>query len=270
MDHGDRPVVLVTGGTGDLGSAIAGRFAAGGYRTALSFLGNVDKAERIRDRLHRSGGDVLTVKGDVASDSDCRRIVSEVVSAWGRLDTLVNNAADTKFVPHDDLDGLDASDFQATFGITVIGAYQMVRAAVPYLRQAGRGSVVNISSVSALNGTGSSMAYAASKAALNNLTLALARSLAPEIRVNALCPAFIESSWLAARLGADRYQRAKSTVEAEAPLARVTSPAEVADTAFWLAHHAGYATGEVLRMDGGLHLGAGPLASRRTSHRVES
>jgi NAD(P)-dependent dehydrogenase (short-subunit alcohol dehydrogenase family) len=144
MDNGNRPVVLVTGGTGDLGSAIGERFAAGGYRTAVSFLNNADKAERIKGRLHLSGGDVLTVRGDVASDFDCRQIGSEVVSAWGRLDTLVNNASYTKFVSHDDLDGLDPLDFQATSCITIIGSYQMVRAAAPHLRHAGSGSVVNI------------------------------------------------------------------------------------------------------------------------------
>ena len=109
----------------------------------------------------------------------------------GRIHALVNNAATTKFNAHGNLDGLSGEDFLRIYGINVVGPYQMIRAVAPHMKKAGRGVVVNIASLAGVNAIGSSVAYCASKAALINMTVALARVLGPEIRVNAICPGFI-------------------------------------------------------------------------------
>ena len=139
------------------------------------------------------------VQGDVSRDEDCRKIVA-AAAPWGRLDALINNAGTTKHVAHDNLDGLSAEDFQRLFGVNTIGPFQMVRAARSLLeagaKASGRASaVVNVSSVAGISGVGSSVAYAASKGALNTITYSLARALAPLIRVNTVCPGYIDTPW---------------------------------------------------------------------------
>ena len=118
---------------------------------------------------------------------------------------LVNSAGTTKFVPQSDLDGLSAEDFQRVFAVNTIGPFQMARAAAPHLKAAGRGCVVNVSSTAGIFGSGSSIAYAMSKAALNTLTIALARVLAPEVRVNAVCPGFVQGRWHLQNLDTAHY-----------------------------------------------------------------
>src|SRR6202000_1640890 len=124
---------------------------------------------------------------DVTGDAACRSLARAALDRWGQIDALVNNAGTTKFVDHADLDGLTGDDFQRIYQTNVIGPFQMIRACAPALK-AARGAVVNVSSVAAELGIGSSLAYAASKAALNTMSYSLARSLAPEVRVNVVSP----------------------------------------------------------------------------------
>ena len=150
------------------------------------------------------------VQGDVSRDEDCKKIVA-AAAPWGRLDALVNNAGTTKHVAHDNLDGLSAEDFQRIFGVNTIGPFQMVRAARSLLEAGAKASgrpsaVVNVSSVAGISGVGSSVAYAASKGALNTMTLSLARALAPLIRVNTVCPGYIDTPWFTKGRGRGRRQ----------------------------------------------------------------
>ena len=138
----------------------------------------------------------FAVQADVAKDDDCRRLVEAAVARWGRLDVLINNAAVTRTIPHKDFDLLDADEFQRTYAVNLIGNYQMCRAAAPHLKATGDAAIVNISSIGALRGAGSSIADAASKGALNTLTMSMARALAPQVRVNARAP---PGSWAAGR-----------------------------------------------------------------------
>ena len=178
---------IVTGSASGLGAATAALLAKAGARIVVNYSSSKADAEAIADLCRKQGAEVVVAQGDVSRDEDCRKIVA-AASPWGRLDVLVNNAGTTKHVPHDRLDELSAEDFQRMFGVNTIGPFQMIRAARPLLKARATerpSSVVNVSSVAALNATGSSIAYTVSKAALNTMTLALARALAPLIRVNA-------------------------------------------------------------------------------------
>ncbi len=203
------------------------------------------------------GATALVVRADVAADADCRRLAAEVERRFGRADVLVNNAGTTKFVAAKELDGLDADDFQRIYGVNVVGAFQMVRALQPMLAaQAGAG-IVNVSSIASLMGTGSSLAYMASKGALNALTIGLARALGPQIRVNAIAPGLVETPWMQKGLGAERYAATVQSYRARSALDAVITPEDVADAAWFLGAVAAKTTGEVLLLDAGLRLTRG-------------
>lgn len=138
--------------------------------------------------------------------------------------------------------------------VNVIGAFQMTRACAAALGKSGRGSVTTISSHSGFSGLGSSMAYAASKAALNNLALALARALAPAIRVNAICPGFVETNWTRGRMNATDFDRFRSQIEGMTPLGKMTTADDVAESALCLITGGSSITGQLLVIDGGNHL----------------
>src|SRR5213076_517152 len=166
-----------------------------------------------------AGGEAILVQADVARDAECRALARSALDQWGRIDGLINNAGITKFAAPQDLEALSAEDFQQIYAVNVVGPYQMIRACVPAMKQQGKGAIVNISSISGVMGIGSSTAYVASKGALNAMTLALARSLAPEIRVNAVCPGLIETRWHLSRFSKDDYAKFKSGYEKTVPLA---------------------------------------------------
>ncbi len=167
------------------------RLADNGARVVINYTKSIKEAEETLGQAKAKGVEALLAQGDVSSDDDCRRIVKHTVDKWGRIDMLVNNAGTTKFADHADLSALNADDFLNIYKVNVVGAFQMIRAAEPHLKASGFGRVVNVSSIAGVLGVGSSVAYAASKGALNTMTFSLARALAPEIRVNAVCPGFI-------------------------------------------------------------------------------
>ncbi|MGZ0188064.1 MAG: SDR family NAD(P)-dependent oxidoreductase, partial [Alphaproteobacteria bacterium] len=194
--------------------------------------------------------------------ADCRRLVKAAADKWGRLDGLVNNAGTTKFVAHDDLEGLSAQDFLDIYQINVVGGFMMTRAAEPLLKASGNGSVVNVSSIAGVWGVGSSVAYAASKGALNTMTLSLARALGPEIRVNCVCPGFVQGEWLRNGMGADRYDATKATLERTTALRRAGGPEHMAETILMFLESGSHVTGEILMADGGAHLGGAIMKAR--------
>lgn len=248
-------VCIVTGSAVGIGAACAARLASRGARVAVNCSKSLEAAEETAAACRVAGGEAMVVQADVSKDGDCRSLVQTVVERWGRVDALVNNAGTTKFARHADLDALDAADFLHIYGVNVVGPYQMIRAAAPHLRAAAPGAVVNISSIAGLMGGGSSVAYAASKGALNTMTLSLARALGPDIRVNAVCPGFVETRWLREGYGEKLYGKLKENYEANAALNAVMSPDDVADAVLWLIEGASRVTGEVLAVDGGFQLG---------------
>jgi NAD(P)-dependent dehydrogenase (short-subunit alcohol dehydrogenase family) len=254
-------ICIVTGSSAGIGAACARRFAAKGARVVLNHTKSEAAANAVARECKSAGGDAIVVRGDVSLDADCRALAQATLDTWGRIDVLVNNAGTTKFASHADLDALQADDFMRIFGVNLVGPYQMIRAVAPAMRESGAGAVVNVSSVAGVLGVGSSVAYAASKGALNTMTLSLARALAPVIRVNAVCPGFVETDWLRAGLGAD-FAKHKASWEAIAPLKSTLLPDDIAQSVLWLVEGGDKITGEVIMIDSGFHLGGAPLRAR--------
>ena len=255
----DGLCAIVTGSASGLGAATASILANGGGRVVINYSSSQKEAEQTADLCRSAGAEVVVVQGDVSRDEDCRRIVA-AAAPWGRLDALVNNAGTTKHVPHDNLDGLSAEDFQRLFAVNTIGPFQMVRAARSLLeagaKASGRASsIVNVSSVAGISGIGSSVAYAASKGALNTITLSLARALAPLIRVNAVCPGYIDTPWFTKGRGVEGAAKVRDAVVAKVPLKRASSAEDVAGVVCFLATpQSSNMSGEVVRIDAGAHL----------------
>ncbi len=252
-----RKVCVVTGSSSGIGAATVRLYAENGWDVVVNYSREPAPAEAVAAECRELGAQVLVVRADISVDADCRRLAAEVESRFGRVDALVNNAGTTKFVAAKDLDGLDADDFHRIYGINVVGAFQMVRAFQPMLaRQAGAG-IVNVSSIASLMGMGSSLAYMASKGALNALTIGLARALGPAIRVNAIAPGLVETPWMQNGLGADRYAATVQSYRARSALDAVITPDDVAEAAWFLGVKATKTTGEVLLLDAGLRLTRG-------------
>ena len=247
-------VVLVTGAASGIGAATARRFMADGWHVVLN---HVDEGQRAAAQAVAAsagkGLKAVPLKGDVTKDADCRALIAGTVAEFGRLDALVNAAGISKMVPLADFEGLSPEDFQRIYAVNTIGPFLMMRAAAPHLVATGNGAVVNISSRAALTGTGSSIAYAASKGALNTLTLSFARQLAPHVRVNAVCPALTEQGFVE-RLAPESFAQRKAEQIARSPLQRIGKPEEVAESIHWLVTSAAMMTGVCLELDFGLHL----------------
>jgi 3-oxoacyl-[acyl-carrier protein] reductase len=221
----------------------------------INYTKSEAEAKETLQACEAAGGEAILVQADVSQDADCIRLAKAAVDRWGRIDNLINNAGTTKFVPPGELDGLTPEDFQKIFSVNVTGIFLMTRACVPAMRKAGRGAVVNISSVASILGSGSSIAYAASKGAVNTLTKALARSLGPEIRVNAVLPGFIEGRWLLQGYGQQTYDNLKRRYQTTTPLGKTATPDDVAEACVWLLEGGPLTTGELISVDSGMHMG---------------
>jgi 3-oxoacyl-[acyl-carrier protein] reductase len=233
-------VALITGGSSGMGEASALELARRGWNVAV---------------MSRSSPkhDLFWSEGDVANDADCRRVAQAVLDKWGRIDALVNSAGTTKFVAHADLEGLSAEDFLGILRVNLLGPFQMIRACAPALK-AARGCVVNISSVASILGTGSSIAYAASKAALDTMTFSLARALGPEIRLNIVAPGYVRTPWQVAAHGAEGAADLERRFAERSPLKAAPEAHDVADAVAWLIEGARRVTGEIVYVDGGMHI----------------
>ena len=251
-------VFIVTGSATGLGAAVARRLSSKGGKVVINYTKSEVEARATAEACEKLGGETLLCRADVSDDDDCRRMAAEAAERFGRIDGLVNNAAQSKIAPHADLEALSSDDFLRIFAVNVVGPYQMVRAVVPHMKKQGKGAIVNISSVSGMTGTGSSIAYAVSKGALNTMTLSLARALAPEIRVNAVCPGVMQTRWWRDSLGVEGYQSFIENYAQTAPLKAAGDPEIVADPVVWLLEAAEHVTGETIMVDSGTHLGRSP------------
>lgn len=252
----DDAVVLVTGASTGVGRSIALAVAREGARTVvINFASSLAEAEETARLVAELGAQAVLAKGDVASDEDCQAIVA-AAEPYGRIDALFNNAGVIRPLRPAGFDGVSAADFLTTFGVCVIGSYQMVRAGRELLEASPRAAVVNTSSLAGVTGVSSSIAYAAAKGALNTVTKTMARALAPKIRVNSICPGFIDTPWFG-KDGMDLdVDRIREQVRASSPLQRIAQSDEVAESALFLASPAArLITGETLLVDAGAHLG---------------
>lgn len=255
-------VAIVTGSSSGVGAACVKQLARLGCNVVINYSKSEAAAAEVAAACEALGVETLVVRADVSDDSACRELVSQAVDKWGRVDALVNNAGTTKFVAHENLDGLDKQDFLDIYAVNAVGAYQMTRAVVPHMKRGGRGAIVNVASIAAITGVGSSMAYAASKGAMVTMTLSLARVLGPELRVNAVCPGFIQGSWLAEGMGQARYDATKTFLEQNSPLRLTATPDTVAEAILYFVTGADIVTGETLILDGGSHLSQMPMTRR--------
>ena len=252
-------VALVTGSATGVGAVTAQSFAERGWNVVVNYSRSEREAEATAAACHAAGADVLLQRGDVEDDAECRALVGGAMARWGRIDALVNNAGISSFAGAANWDAIDAATFQRILGVNALGAFQMIRAAAPHLKAAG-GCVVNVSSIAGALGIGSSVAYIASKGAVNSMTLYFARAMAPEVRVNAVCPGLITTRWFVDGIGQDGYDKILAGYEAAVPLARASTPEDVAAAVLWLVEGARTVTGELLLLDGGMHLGASQAA----------
>jgi 3-oxoacyl-[acyl-carrier protein] reductase len=244
-----KKIAIITGSASGIGAATALQLSAKGWGVVINYSKSADKAKEVAAKCK----DAILVQADTGEDADCRRLAQAALDKWGRIDALVNNAGTTKFVKHTDLDGLQAEDFLRIYRVNVVGPFQMARACAPALK-AAKGAVVNVSSVASQLGTGSSIAYGASKSALNAMTYSLARVLGPEVRVNAVCPGYVDTPWQHNALGMAGANKAAEHYSAMVPLKDYARPEDVAETIVWLIEGARQITGEAIFVDGGMHI----------------
>ncbi len=252
--EGKAAIVTGSSSDGGIGAECAKILASRGCNVVVNYASNKDGAGKVVADCEAAGVTSFAVKADVAKDADCVQLVKAAVDRFGRLDVLINNAAVTKAIPQRRMELLDAAEFERVFAVNLIGNYQMCRAAAPHLKATGDAAIVNISSIGAMRGNGSSIAYSASKGALNTLTVSMARLLAPEVRVNALCPGGLLGNWTRKIMSEEQYEKLIVRTKTEFPLRRGIWPVDVARMALFMVEGATVMTGECLRMDCGQHL----------------
>jgi len=255
---------LVTGSGAGLGREIAVRLAERGADVIINTASSVSDGEAVVEACQKAGAQARYVQASVGTEEGCAKL-AEAAGQWGRLDILVNNAGITRHArDHSDLNALSKADFMDTYEVNLVGPFMMLQAVKPLMeaayQQTGRASaVLNISSIAGVKGIGSSVAYAATKGALNTMTLSLGRALGPAIRVNAICPGFIGTRWFKDVMDEEQFARLEDGIKAIVPLQVASGPEDIADTAVLFCTDAmRHVTGETLLVDAGMHLGKAP------------
>jgi 3-oxoacyl-[acyl-carrier protein] reductase len=249
-------VAIITGSSSPegIGGETAVALAERGFNIVVNYRSNEAGATEVAQACSARGAEVVIMAGDVAQERDCEALAAAALDRWGRIDALVNNAATTRPVALRELEQVTKDDFLGIYAVNVIGAFMMSLAVAPAMTSGGDGAIVNVSSVSGIHGLGSSIAYAASKGALNTLTLSLATALAPAVRVNAVVPGGLLGGWTRSILSAEGYQQRVEEAQTTYPLQSAVWPSDVAETIAWLITGARTSTGELIRMDAGRHL----------------
>jgi 3-oxoacyl-[acyl-carrier protein] reductase len=247
MDLSGKSAVVTGGGVGT-GRAIVLDLAKGGCNVIVNYSKSAAQAEETAQEAVALGVKAEAVQADVRDDDAVRSMMKQAADSFGRLDVLVNNAGGTRHIDHADLEAVTKEDWDFIIDTNAWGTFQSVRAAVPHMRANEGGSIVNISSVAGVYAVGSSIPYCASKAAINNMTVSMARALAPDIRVNGVAPGYIDTRWWSER---EHYEVIKQMAADAAPLKDVCQPEDVAKLVVDLAT-ARLVTGQVVVMDGGM------------------
>ncbi|MBM3837377.1 MAG: glucose 1-dehydrogenase [Verrucomicrobia bacterium] len=245
---------VVTGASRGVGKATALALAREGCSVLVNFSRSRGEAEQTVKEAQALGAKAALFPGDVSDDRVCREMMDEAARTFGRLDILVNNAGTTRFIPHGNFDEVRDEDWERIMGVNVKGPFQCVRAARKYLEASGEGVVINVSSIAGIIGSGSSIPYCASKAALITMTISLARALGPKVRVNSVAPGFIAGHWTQEGLGRD-YEAVKQKAEERSALGRVCRPEDVAAAILSLITGSDLITGQTIVCDGGFLVG---------------
>ena len=241
---------IVTGSAVGVGRATALELARRGANVVINYSRSEREAAETAADVERLGGRALVVRADVSRDEEVRAMVARAVEAFGSVHVLVNNAATTAFVNFADLEGLTEEQWDRILAVNLKGPFFCARAVAGPMKAAGEGAIVNIASIAGIRAVGSSIAYAASKAGLINLTIALARALAPEVRVNCVAPGFIDTRWLRQGLG-PLFEPARQRTAEQTPLGRVSTPEDIAQVVLSLIEDAAFVTGQTIVVDGG-------------------
>ena len=241
---------IVTGSAVGVGRATAVELAKRGANVVVNYSRSEQEAKETVAEVERQGAKALLVRADVSQDQEVRDMVRQTLDAFGSLHVLVNNAATTAFVNFADLEGLSEEQWDRILAVNLKGPFFCARAVAGPMKEAGEGAIVNISSIAGVRAVGSSIAYAASKAGLINLTVALARVLAPEVRVNCVAPGFIDTRWLRDGLGA-AFEPVRAATAERTPLGRVSTPEDIAQAVLSFVEGADFVTGQMVVVDGG-------------------
>jgi len=238
---------LVTGGGTGMGRAISLTFAGEGADVVINYSRRNKEAEETAEAARKLGVRAIAVRADVAQDQECRRLVQETVAAFGRIDILVNNAGWSQVVPHRDLDGLTEEILDRTLAVNTKGPLYLCRAAIPHMLKQGGGRIVNITSIAAFQGAGSSVIYCASKAALGAMTKSLARVFAKDnILVNSVAPGFVDTHFV------DWPREAMEKNVKVSPMGRIPTVDDIANATLFLACDATGITAQTILVDCGV------------------
>ena len=246
---------IVTGSAVGVGRAAAIDLARRGANVVVNYSKSEDDAREAVKLVEAEGAQALLVRADVSKDDQVRDMVRQAVERFGGLHILVNNAAMTHFVRFDDLERMKEEYWDDIYAVNVKGTFFCIRAAAPEIKKSGGGAVVHVASVAGVRSIGSSIAYAASKAAVINMTMGLARVLGPEIRVNCVAPGFIDTRWLRSGLGDEVFEAARKMESQRAPLKNVCMPEDVSQLILSLIEGADLVTGQTVVIDGGVGIG---------------
>ena len=247
----DSKVAIVTGASSGVGAATAIKLASRNVKVVVNYARSKAGAQDTVKQIEEAGGKAILFKADVSDDLQCIALVQRTITEYGQLDILVNNAGTTTYVEHKNLDLLSDAIWESTLGTNLMGPFYMTRAALPELIKQGGGEVVMTSSIAGLTTNGSSIAYCASKAALNSLTRTLAKATGEHnVRVNAICPGLINGKWASEGWG-ERWQDVIAFAEAAAPLGKVSTPQDIADSIISVITGTDLMTGQIITIDGG-------------------
>ena len=241
----DKVAVVTGGGTG-LGRAMCLQFAREGAAVVVNYSKSKERAREVVDKIDAMGCQAADIQADVSIDSQARQLINQAVTRFGRLDILINNAGWTRFIPHNELEDLSEEVLENTWSVIVKGSLYCIRAAVPHLKKTGAGSIINITSSASYTAMGSSVIYCAAKAALTSITKSMARALAPEIRVNAIAPGFVDTGFV------NWSPEVLELLRRKTRLGRSVGPENIADAAVFLAADANASTGQTILVDGGM------------------
>lgn len=243
-------VALVTGSATGIGRTTALELAKRGYNLVINYSRSAAEAAEAVRQAETNGVRALLYKADVSDDAQVRLMIEAVQAKFGRLDVLVNVAGTTIMTAQEDLEGISVEDWDRIFGVNVRGTFLATRAAAPLLKQSDNGNVVNLASIVGIRPTAQPIPYAASKAAIVNMTRTFSRVLAPEVRVNAVAPGWIAGSWMEKTLG-EQYDRLMERRARQTPLGRVATFEDVTETIINLIEHNRFVTGQTIVIDGG-------------------
>lgn len=254
----NQKVAVITGAgrVNGVGAATARMLAAQGYHVALTCVKSLTEIKTVEAECLSFGVETLIFAGDLTEQSQCQKLAEQVQQRWGRTDAVVNALGSTRFIPFKELDKVTPEAFTELLATNVMAPFWVAQAFAPMLKQSPSAVLINVSSNAASSGGSSAVPYTAAKGGENSLTIALAKALAPQVRVNAVCPSFIDSSWWSEKFSGkdEQYQTWLNTMSENNILGKVLKPEDVAQAIMSLINNP-VMTGELIRLDAGAHLG---------------